>query len=390
MRFGSRPLIPFALSAAIASCGGGNDDHAFSGASHVGDLGGPCYPNSTCNAHLECGKSNTCVEAAGSVGNPCYPNLTCNAGLVCGAASICVSRAAAGGSSSGGSGADSGTAGTGGTTTGAGGLVVGGTGGQPMGGVGGQPAGGAGGAQGDSGAGGGPPTNQPPSIVSVTSGGGLPLSPGYPITITVTATDPDGNGDIAGGRLMDASGLKTLGQFTSLGGGTLSTSLDWVTLDQASPITLNMSLETRTLTAVVFDAASLEASKTFEIAITCYAPSSCSTQTPGPMLAACGADSCVNLKSDAANCGQCGRSCVPGSTCSCGSCTAAFSPCTLGTSCDVICRGFGVACLTQGCSGVTVESYSASDCSGTPKTSTLACSLTGNGVPSYLRCCCGG
>lgn len=50
-----------------------------------GVAGGPCYPNATCNAGLEC-SDGVCLDpgaVAGTAGAACYPNATCNAGLEC-------------------------------------------------------------------------------------------------------------------------------------------------------------------------------------------------------------------------------------------------------------------------------------------------------------------
>ncbi len=50
-----------------------------------GSAGCPCYPNSTCDAELEC-MNGTCFDPGCDEGTedcPCYPNGTCNEGLEC-------------------------------------------------------------------------------------------------------------------------------------------------------------------------------------------------------------------------------------------------------------------------------------------------------------------
>ena len=65
--------------------GGGGGDSSPAPGGTPGVAGGPCYPNATCNAGLECA-SSVCVDpsaAAGGAGGACYPNNTCDAGLAC-------------------------------------------------------------------------------------------------------------------------------------------------------------------------------------------------------------------------------------------------------------------------------------------------------------------
>lgn len=68
------------VSPGDTSGGGGGD----TGADPRGKLGGPCYPNGTCDGTLECA-DGVCVSPSveGQDGGPCYPNGTCNAGLAC-------------------------------------------------------------------------------------------------------------------------------------------------------------------------------------------------------------------------------------------------------------------------------------------------------------------
>ncbi len=63
----------------------------------LGEKGGPCFPDKTCNNNLICSTSNICTEKLdlgvvinedgtkpmGSLGGPCYPNNSCNNGLSC-------------------------------------------------------------------------------------------------------------------------------------------------------------------------------------------------------------------------------------------------------------------------------------------------------------------
>jgi formylglycine-generating enzyme required for sulfatase activity len=76
-----------AWAAALASCGVTGDDTSggVSPEGTPGVAGGPCYPNATCNAGLEC-SGGVCLDpaaVAGTAGAACYPNATCNAGLEC-------------------------------------------------------------------------------------------------------------------------------------------------------------------------------------------------------------------------------------------------------------------------------------------------------------------
>lgn len=53
--------------------------------SPMGEEGGTCYPNETCNGDLVCdAETGTCLVCEdGTAGCPCYPNATCNAGMLC-------------------------------------------------------------------------------------------------------------------------------------------------------------------------------------------------------------------------------------------------------------------------------------------------------------------
>jgi len=88
------------------------------------------------------------------------------------------------------------------------------------------------------------------------------------------------------------------------------------------------------------------------------------TLSCGTGLSVCSPTSCLDLADDNANCGACGVTCGPGSTCANGTCTGpAKSPngavCTQGTSCQSNICAQGVCCATtctgpcQTCAGVT-------------------------------------
>jgi hypothetical protein len=69
--------------------------------------------------------------------------------------------------------------------------------------------------------------------------------------------------------------------------------------------------------------------------------------------AACNGVDCVDVNRDSANCGACGHACLPGASCSSGRCESQWTDCTpLGqvTTCDAYCQAIGRAC-ENGCIG---------------------------------------
>ena len=70
----------------VAGDVGAHDRGGDLGALEPGSVGGPCYPNDTCDGALIC-VEGVCKQdegpEAGSEGGPCYPNDTCDGALVC-------------------------------------------------------------------------------------------------------------------------------------------------------------------------------------------------------------------------------------------------------------------------------------------------------------------
>ncbi len=213
-----------------------------------------------------------------------------------------------------------------------------------------------------------------PRILAASASGAL--TPTTSVTISVVVTDPDGIADVVGGQLLDEAGRTYATFATSADEGAYEERLTWSQLHRVESIQFNPGGATRTFIARFFDAAGNSTDASIPVELGCDDPTD----------AACGG-SCVNLLTDEDHCGACAtyaQRCIDGvptcysdfetcdgicvtlqsNTSHCGACGNACDATTAGdiacvasrcvytimvpdpVTCDSVCAGQGVTCLT--------------------------------------------
>ncbi len=266
------------------------------------DTDGTCRPGTDT---FRCGANgNTC--------NQCVGNAICTFG-------ICANLSAGSGGGSGSTGGGAGSTGGGFGSTGGGGIATGGG------------IGTTGGGSASSGS--------APLINSMTSSD-TPIIPSTVATITVSASDADGVGDLSGGTLSLTATGEVISSFSG-SAGFYTTPLSWTLLQTKMDLTFVEST-TIGLTATIYDQASHVATRNLTVTLACS----------GAGDLACSGVCFAPDSPD--NCGTCGNDCdnrFSGEwTVSCiqGTCYAQFSDdTTTPKNCNQICAAHSSTCAVN-------------------------------------------
>ena len=235
----------------------------------------------------------------------------------------------------------------------------------------------------------GPPSPDGPKLLSFDASVSR-LTEGGQVTFTALVTDPQGIGDLIGGKL-DGAGDTTYGAFaTSADEGAYQLTLTWPQLHQIAAIDFAFGQEdVRMFTAVFFDQAGHSASGSLSVALHCDGAAACDAV-------------CVDTQNDPTNCGNCGTQCGDASgtnfACGTGRC-AAWSACITGAdvpisdpTCEGYCNFQGKGCAV-GCPDETgtlralVGHASTGTCAGT-ESAGPGCSANLSTAGFGLECCC--
>ena len=167
-----------------------------------------------------------------------------------------------------------------------------------------------------------------PVIVELTTSMAR-LTQGEILEVTAIITDPQGFGDIGGGRLFSEQG-KLYGAFIG-SGGTFKAALSWKAIQdiEATSFEMEQGIPVR---AEFFDAALNKTSQTFVLTLHCDGKSACEGVC-GESLCGGGCKMKEEFSRDDANCGACGVSCASGASCVEGNCECDSG----GRSCDGQC-----------------------------------------------------
>jgi hypothetical protein len=149
------------------------------------------------------------------------------------------------------------------------------------------------------------------------------LTEGESVRFVAVLSDTVALQNLVGGHLTDPSGVIQYGAFVADEQGAYSLDLSWAQLNHARAIEFAAS-EVRTFRAEFFDISGTSAARTTEVLLHCNGVSAC-------------AGECVDLGTNAQNCGVCRRPCSH--TCMSGSCL--FTTQILGNhmSCNDVCAG---------------------------------------------------
>lgn len=195
-------------------------------------------------------------------------------------------------------------------------------------------------------------TGDPPEIDELRASA-TELSEGESVVVMATVTDPDGLDNVAGGKLVSEDGTVFFSPFEQLSNGTFATTLSWDQLNKAQPIEFT-TIEKRTVVARFSDNDKNEASQPLTLSLTCRG------------LVAC-AGACVDVATDAANCGGCGQPCPSTDRCDQGSCLSNCEPC-LQAQCSLelaVCATSSECTALRGCLSGCSDQGCADQCSAT-------------------------
>jgi hypothetical protein len=222
------------------------------------------------------------------------------------------------------------------------------------------------------------PPETDPSFLSFSSDVDTVTEDGV-VYFTAVLTDPQGTGDIVGGTLT-APGGSEYGTFTDASGGRYTMNVTWAQFHTMNSIDFDEAGEDREVVAHFTDTTGTEVTASLTIHLYCDAGVACS-------------GSCVDLDTDAANCGTCGNVC--GGECQSGGCYEdECVPLTSSlTTCDQACASVGATCGGDVCSGGTITGYAVADtdtCDGATSYRILdECSTPfPSGYDQFAECCC--
>jgi hypothetical protein len=203
------------------------------------------------------------------------------------------------------------------------------------------------------------------------------MTEGESVTFTAVVTDPNGIDDLIGGTLKSADGQATYGAFaTGAQEGAYSLSLSWSQLHATTPINFDQEL-LLTFVASFFDQAGHQTTASATIRLHCAGDAACDGV-------------CIDLKSDAQNCGACGRLCD--SPCDQGRCNgrAPCFPVTASTTCAAHCATLGSAC--GDCSNAAIAWATEAECDSSSPINYTTFEGCGtelwSGSDSWAMCCC--
>lgn len=249
--------------------------------------------------------------------------------VACGGFEACIAGACRGGTVTGSTGSEGSTGSSTGATSGSSGTTSGSRGSSGGTSSGGTSAGTTGGSF-DS-----------PEILTLTASP-TPWKQTDPLTFTLIASDPQGAADLAGATLSDPDTGQTYGPFAATGvSGSYTAVTTWLQVDRIRRIDIPAGGGTRMFRIKVLDQGGHTTTRDLPVAV------SCGIATYGR----CG-DTCVDLRSDEANCGRCGTQCTAvGEQCNAGVCACSASNqqvcnsrCTDVRSDDSNCGRCGNAC----------------------------------------------
>ena len=207
-----------------------------------------------------------------------------------------------------------------------------------------------------------PPGEEAAPVIVELTASKTRLTRGQILEVTAIVTDPQGFGDIGGGRLFSEQG-KLYGAFIG-SGGTFKAALSWTAIQdiEATSFEMEQGIPVR---AEFFDAALNKTSQTFMLTLHCDGSPACK--------GVCGESLCGEVcktkndfSEDDVNCGACGVSCASGALCveaSCecsdgkkvcgGSCVDVYNDAEHCGSCGTTCAS-GQACIAAACKSVVL------------------------------------
>jgi hypothetical protein len=222
------------------------------------------------------------------------------------------------------------------------------------------------------------------TVSTLTGGTPLPTESNG-ATFTAIVTDSLGLDSLAGGQLLDDTGLTYAAFGTGAGKGTYVAAITWASVNQTRSIDFT-AMGSRTFVAKFFDNQGNTATASLQMNLAC--------RDDAGLVDSCGGG-CTQLSTFYANCGACGRVCKDNEVCVSGTCTnlastgtpTCFAASSMRSSetCTEFCAGAGHPCtgLIYGadlatCTARSMMGGSASNCGS-----------SFNNYPSlFLSCIC--
>ena len=130
------------------------------------------------------------------------------------------------------------------------------------------------------------------------------------------------------------------------------------------PVVDTPTADTPTADAPTVDAPAVDAPDVPSVDVADAPPASCGDDAPCPAGSACCAGACIDVQTDQANCGACGRACAAGQSCCAGACaTTATDPTNCGR-CGAVCdyANGTPSCAAGACGGACASGFG--DCDG--------------------------